>query len=586
MIVARLLFGTVGLLLLAGGGRLVQIQVEDGSRLRAAADRQHSVNVRIPAQRGEILDLRGRVLAGAVRRDSVYVDPHMVADARFAAYSIAPTLRLDPAGLERLLRENADKRFVWLKRRVDPAELVEFNKLRKQRDLRAFAVETEWERTRPFGRLASHVIGFVGADERGLAGVEQACDQWLRGVDGQRSAIVDARNRRLDSDPASYTAPRDGASIVLTLDVYLQQRVEEHLRTAVAKYNAVWGSVVLLDPRSGEVLAMASVPDYDPDEPLPKGADAAKSRAALERVRNRAISDSYEPGSIFKPFIAAPAVDERLARLDESFTINGPSRQFGGRIINDTHAYDVLRLTEVISKSSNIGMGLLGSRLGNERLNRFVRMFGFGDVTGLGLPGEHSGLVLDFAKWTSFSTQSIPIGQEIAVTPIQLVSAFSALCNDGLLYRPRIVRGVVAADGELLRDESEPIVVRRVLDPATAREFRMRALVETVTTGTGKQAAIDDYQVFGKTGTAQVARPNGRGYLTGAYVGSFVGGAPADAPRAAVIVSIYTQGQRQYYGGTVAAPTAGAILAETLEYLRVPVEVGAASGVELEVARP
>jgi cell division protein FtsI/penicillin-binding protein 2 len=211
-----------------------------------------------------------------------------------------------------------------------------------------------------------------------------------------------------------------------------------------------------------------------------------------------------------------------------------------------------------------------------ERLHRFVRSFGFGDITGVGLPGEHTGMVQDFSRWNpSFSPQSIPIGQEIAITPIQIVTAFSVFCNGGVLLRPRVVRGIIGPDGATLADYSRPIAVRRVLEEATAEMFRQRALVETVTDGTGKSAKLDEYQVFGKTGTAQVARPGGHGYLPGKYVGSFVGGAPSDNPRAVVLVSIYKPSKEGYYGGTVAAPAVKEILAETLVYMQVPPELAA-----------
>ena len=220
-------------------------------------------------------------------------------------------------------------------------------------------------------------------------------------------------------------------------------------------------------------------------------------------------------------------------------------------------------------------MGMVGAKCGMERLYRYVRALGFGDITGVGLPGEHTGLVQDFSRWNpSFSPQSIPIGQEIAITPIQIVTAFSVFCNGGVLYRPRIVRGIIGPDGETLADYSRPVAVRRVIDERTADVFRKQALVETVTEGTGKTAKLDEYQVFGKTGTAQIARQGGgHGYLPGKYVGSFVGGAPSDHPRVVALVSIYKPSKEGYYGGTVAAPAVKEILADTLAYMRVPPEL-------------
>jgi cell division protein FtsI (penicillin-binding protein 3) len=378
----------------------------------------------------------------------------------------------------------------------------------------------------------------------------------------------------------------DGATLVLTIDAYIQQVTQKVLGETVAKYGAEWGAAVVFDPQSGEVLAMATMPDYDLSAPVPPGfaeMSEAKQEEFRARWRNRAVTDCFEPGSVFKPFVASCALDEGLVRIDEVFAVNGPVRNFGRRTIRDTHAYGSLTLHEIISKSSNIGMGMVGGRCGMERLNRYVRSFGYGDITGVGLSGEHTGLVQDFSRWNpSFSPQSIPIGQEIAVTPIQVVTAFSVFCNGGVLLRPRLVRGVIGPDGETLADTSRPIPVRRVLDEHTTEVFRKRALVETVTEGTGKTARLDEYQVFGKTGTAQIARPGGHGYLPGKYVGSFVGGAPSDNPRAVVLVSIYKPSKEGYYGGTVAAPAVKEILAETLAYMQVPPELAVDNGTERE----
>ena len=583
------LFPAVGVLLIGGATRLVYIETTQGEALRGDAARQQTVTRTIPAQRGEILDTRGRVLAGTVRRPSVFVDPALVDDTRFAACSIAPVLGLDPAGLQCLLDEHRQERFIWLKRRISDDELERFKQVVGARRLRGFAVQYEPMRIYPQARLAAHVLGFVGCDAQGLGGIEQVYDNVLRGTPGRRTATVDVGRRCVRSKVKEYAPARDGATVVLTIDVYTQQIAQEALARAVEKHDAEWGTAVVVDPMSGEVLAMATVPDFDPAAAIPPGfgqMSPADRDAVKARWRNRAVTDSYEPGSIFKPFIASCALDERVTQIDEIFRINGPTHRFGRRTIHDTHAYGSLALHEIISKSSNIGMGLVGAQCGNERLYRYVRMLGFGDITGVELPGEHTGQVNDMSRWTSFSTQSVPIGQEIAVTPIQIVTAFSVFCNGGVLLRPRIVRGVIAANGETLVDRSRPVAVRRVLDEEMADVFRRRALVEVVQSGTGKQARIPGYQVFGKTGTAQIAQPDGRGYTPGAYVGSFVGGAPASRPRVVVLASIYRPRKQGYYGGVVAAPVVKEIIAETLAYMQVPQELPAEGEVASTGARP
>jgi cell division protein FtsI/penicillin-binding protein 2 len=378
------------------------------------------------------------------------------------------------------------------------------------------------------------------------------------------------RGRRVRSATEEFIPSENGATVVVTIDVNIQQRVEHHLRQAVSEFDAEWGAALVMDPRSGEVLASAVVPDFEPAQPIPLGAAGTALEAAEEHLRNRVIADAYEPGSIFKPFIAGPACDAGLLDLDQPIVVDGPVRYWGSRPIHDTHTYQTLKLYEVVGYSSNIGMGLVGDELGNERLHEYVRRFGFGDPTGVQLPGEQPGLLFSLARWTRFSTQSIPIGQEIAATPLQVLTAFLPFCNDGTLYRPRVVRGVIGADGQTRQDDSRPIAIRRVMSAAASRDFRARALRHVMTDGTGARLDMPEYAMFGKTGTAQIARKEGGGYEPGAYAGSFVCGAPLDDPRVAVLVSLYHPKGGKYYGGTVAGPAAARIVAETLTYMRVP----------------
>lgn len=567
----RTALALAGGLLLAGAGRLGYIERTRGDELREQARSQQTAFLTIPAQRGSILDARGRVLAGSVRRPSIFADPTLVGDVRYAAHTLAPILALNAGELERRLAGADGRRFVWVKRQISDDELKAFEAVRAARGLSGFVVRYEPQREYLNGRLACHVVGFVGAEQTGLAGIEQSFDAQLRGRDGRQVWTVDTRRNRIESRPEEFSSPRDGSSVVLTIDAYIQSRAEQHLSTAVKQYKAAWGSAVVMDPQSGEVLAMAVYPDFDPAEPLPPQAEGPALEAARERLINKAVAGAYEPGSMFKPFIASCALEEGLTRLGEVFAINGPTRSFGSRTISDTHAYGSLTFEEVISKSSNIGMGLIGARCGNSRLNSYVRRFGFGDLTGIDLPGEHAGLVQDFSRWNSYSTQSVPMGQEIAITPIQLATAFSVFCNGGILLRPRIVRGVIDANGDVVEDRSTPIAIRRVLDASVAETMRTGPLVDVCVSGTARTTGnIPDYQTFGKTGTAQIAASGRRGYLGGQYMGSFIGGAPSDHPRVVATVSIFRPSSGQYYGGTVAAPAVANILADTLAYLREP----------------
>lgn len=588
MRISGVIVATVGLLLAGGGARLAYIETRQGDALRALAQRQQVTHVVIPSLRGEILDTRGRVLAGTLRRPSLFADTKFVHDPAFAAHSLAPVLGMRAADLETTLSDPAQPRFVWLKRQISDEEAEAFETVVRTRGLHGLEVQHESVRVYPQGRLASHVLGFAGLDRIpataelpahedlvGRLGVEAQYDELLRGRPGLRAATVDVVRRRVRAE--DYIPAEDGCTLVLTIDAFLQQMVEDKLRKAVLEmHKAEWGAAVVIDPQTGEVLAMASAPDFDPANPAPPGYERLTPEQQIEAQviwRNRAISDAYEPGSVFKPFVASCALDEGLVNIDQVFPINGPVHIFGRRSIRDTHPYGSLAVHEIVSKSSNIGMGMIGAKAGLERLHRWVRSFGFGDETGIGLPIEHTGIVQSFDKWNpSFSPQSIPIGQEISVTPIQIVSAFSVFCNGGVLLRPRIVRGVIGPDGETVEDCSRPVPIRRVLSTATAEMFRQRALVETVRTGTGKLAQLEDWQVFGKTGTAQVAAPGGRGYQSGKYVASFVAGAPARHPQVVVLVSIIKPTARGYYGGVVSAPIVKEIIAEALTYMQVPPE--------------
>ena len=578
----NVMVGLVSLLLFGGAGRLAYIEYAQGEALRARAERQQTAKLIIPAQRGEIVDTRGRVLAGAARRPSIYMDPSQIDDARFAAYSVAPLLEgVDAAELHETILQRRGEGFVWVKRHVSPSELEAFQELRAARKLDAFVVRYEPQREYPFGETAAHVLGFVGGSDdpnqpprAGRAGIEQQFDRALRGEDGERLVTVDVRRRPLRSRQDEYRPPRDGATVFLTLDVHIQQRAEHHLRAAVEEFDAEWGTALVMDPHSGEVLAMATTPAFDPAQPIPLGvtAESPDFPRYRDRLRNRAVADSFEPGSMFKTVIFSSALDHGFVQIGEQIAVDGPARVLSGRTIHDSGVtLGTVPAERIIYKSSNIGMAIIGMRCGNANLHEWSRAFGFGAQTGIQLPGEHPGLVLPLSTWTRYSMQSVSFGQEVAVTPLQMLTAFSVLCNGGLLYRPRIVRGVVAADGQVLADFTQPEPRRRVLDPDTVAVFRREALVPVVSPeGTGRHAILPDYQAFGKTATAQIALPGGRGYENGAYMSSFVCGAPADNPQAAVLVSVCRPMGRSYYGGTVAAPAAAAILADTLAYLHVP----------------
>ncbi len=561
--------------------RLVHIAHLQGPELTARTEKQRRSVVKIHARRGMIVDAAGRVMAVSVERPSVFADPNripppdvlpdpkrvsphgrvddpnVVEAYRSLAAKLAPVLDLDPAILADELRCRAGKRFFWVKRRVTDEEAQAVRDL----GLRGVGILYESQRRYPMNERFAHGIGFVNREGTALAGLELTFDRSLRGIPGRRSVVTDVRRRAIYTSMEDYQPPQDGCHLVLTIDSAVQGIVEEELARAVEDYNAQGGSAVVVNPATGEVLAMANVPTFD----LNHYSDYSR----LARC-NQAIQAPVEPGSTFKPFIAAAALAEKVSWPGESIFCHHGLYVCGRRRLHDHHPYGALTFEEVVVKSSNIGMAILGQRLGNARLHEYVRRFGFGETTGVDLPAEDAGIVLPLPRWTSYSTTSIPMGQEISATAIQLAMAFSAIVNDGMLLRPRVVRAVLDSDGTMVEAFSEPVVVRRVLSESVANKMAQDVLVRVVKEGTGRRAALASHQVLGKTGTAQIARSDGPGYERDAYVSSFVGSAPASEPRVLVYLSVTRPEKRiGYYGGRVAAPAVREILAKTLAYLGV-----------------
>ncbi|MCA9243745.1 MAG: penicillin-binding protein 2 [Phycisphaerales bacterium] len=555
------------LLMVGCGARLVLLEQKEGAGLRAQAAREETANVTISAQRGAILDARGRTLAGSDRRPSIFLDPRSTRDARFLAASIAPVLGLAPDEIERTVRDNPDAGFVWLKRRVSDDEAAVIERIKRERGLTGVGVTRESVRIYPYGSAAAAVIGYVGVDQQGLGGIELSLNDQLVGVDGHRTSTVDRDRRRVRLEPEAYQPPRDGANIVLTIDVEIQRILEAELASLREAYDPNWVMGVVMDPSDGAILALGSNPGFDPRDPFPDGISVED---AYKRQRIRPLIDAFEPGSIFKPFVAIGALDDKLTRLDEVFPVRSREHYFGSRRIRDDHDLYDPTLAEVVIYSSNIGMAMLGERIGGKHIYDYVRRFGFGTPTGVDLPGEQGGVLRDLRQWTKYSIQSIPMGHELSVTAVQAVTAFSALCNDGALLRPRVVRGVVAADGQVIRDNSEAVVLRRVAPAELVSEFRMVALADVVREGTGEKAQLADYDVFGKTGTAQLWDRAAGHYSEEKYVASFVGAAPLERPKLAVVVSAYRPRVASHYGGTVSAPAVARILDKSLKYLGVP----------------
>jgi cell division protein FtsI (penicillin-binding protein 3) len=553
----RLTVAAAGLLLwtVAIEGRLVYLQVVRHDDLAARAERQQMRTVTAPAKRGEIVDRRGRVLAYSVDAESIYAVPSEIEQPQKAVASVCGALQ-DCTAKEReqlLERFGRQRAFVYVRRQATPEQARRVKAL----DLEGIGFMKESRRFYPNKELAAHLVGYVGIDSTGLHGIEATYDSLIKGKPGTVLVQTDARRRafsRVEKPPTT------GASLELTIDEYLQHIAERELKTGVAEFRAASGSAIVMDPHTGEILAMASYPTFNPN--------AFRHATEVER-RNRAVQDIYEPGSTFKIVTASAALEENVIQSSDPIDVSAGLVRFGGRVIHDDHKYEVLSFEDVLVKSSNVGAIKVGLKLGAERLGLYINRFGFGRPISPDFPGESPGIVWDPAKLTDSALASVSIGYQVAVTPLQMAVAASAVANGGELIEPRVVRTVVR-DGKRVPVPRK--VLRRAVSPDTAAELT-RILEGVVQVGgTAVRARIEGYTVAGKTGTAQKL-VNGR-YSRSDYNVSFVGFVPSRNPVYTIIVVI--DSPRTYrYGGLVAAPVWQRIAEAALRHRGVPPTLGA-----------
>ncbi|HEX8285078.1 MAG TPA: penicillin-binding protein [Pyrinomonadaceae bacterium] len=531
------------------GARLAYLQTSQHEWLSKRARAQQLEVEPQAAARGLILDRQGRELARSIDVDSFYADPREVADVEAAASALAGALGADAGPLAARLKEGkeAKRGFVWLARRVE----IERAGAVKALKLKGVYSTEEQLRRYPNGALAAHVLGFVGLDAKGLAGVEQVYDASLTGESGRLVVDADAKRRAFESVGSD---PRDGRTLVLTIDQTVQYIVERELAAAMERTHAKSAAAVVLEPRTGEVLALANAPTFDPND---------AGSVSVEARRNDALQNIYEPGSTFKIVPFTGALEEKLITPETRIDCPG-SISLPGRVVSD-HARGSLTATEALAKSSNVAAIKLGQKLGNDRLYEYIRRLGFGSKTGVELPGETAGLVRPVSKWQPGSIGSVPIGHEVGVTPVQMAAAYAAVANDGVRVAPHLVREVRDAEGKTVaRAEPES---RRVVSAETARVLR-RMMEEVTLKGTARLAQLDGYTAAGKTGTAQKIDPRTRAYSQTKYVASFVGFAPIDNP-AVVIIVVIDEAVGLHQGGQVAAPVFSNIANQVLPYLDV-----------------
>lgn len=546
-------------LLLAVMLRLVWIQFIQGENLRQKAFAARFRNVEVKAKRGIIYDTRGRPLAISVSTDSFYAIPAQVRKAdkvKETAEKLAEILEMDKEKVQSLITKH--QAFVWIKRHVPDEQGQKIKALK----LKGINYVEEPERFYPKDKLLAHILGFAGMDNQGLYGIEVSYDKELSGKSGTIMVEYDARGQEIPDALQKYIPPEDGNNIYLTIDETIQYVVERELDKLFALRKPKKAGVIVMEVRTGRILAISARPNFDPNNY--QDYDPAV-------WKNPMISDVYEPGSTFKPVTAAGALEEGIVKPEDRFYCHGYIK-VGKEIMRcwrTGRPHGSQTFVEGIRNSCNPVFISVGLKMGTDVFYRYLNGFGFGQKTGIELPGEAYGLVVNKNRAKEIDLASMAMGQANAVTPIQLITAFSAIANDGYLMKPQIVKEIRDKDGNLIRT-IEPEQVRQVISKKTSRT--MLDILETVVSeGTGKNAYIEGYRVGGKTGTAQKIIPGG-GYSTSEYIGSFIGVAPTNDPKIAVLVVVDSP-EGVYYGGTVAAPVLKEIVKDTMRYLQVPAQV-------------
>ncbi|MBI1921219.1 MAG: transpeptidase family protein [Geobacter sp.] len=515
------------------------------------AERQHQKTVALTPARGAIYDAHGEPLAVSIEMDSCYAEPRNIEEMEDTVASLAPLLGINRDELVRKL--SASRNFVWLQRRMSPEQAKKIKGLKM--DGIGFVKETK--RFYPNSETAAHVVGFTGMDPEGLEGIELKYDDLIVGNTGYLVTERDALGRSVGQ--AIVKQSSQGGDITLTLDKNIQYIAEKELGKAVLASGAKGGMALVMEPRTGKVLALANYPNFNPN---------SYSQYSPWVLRNRLVADSFEPGSTFKTFLVAAALEEKIVSPGDSFNCENGSYSIGGRVIHDTHKYSRLSVADILKYSSNIGAAKIGMRLGRDKLYGYLKNFGFAERSGIDLPGEAIGYLRDKSQWFGVDLSTISFGQGVSVSAVQLTAAMSAIANGGVLMKPYLVEKVTDSNGAVIR-RFEPHQVRRVISPETATS--VGRMMEGVTTegGTGMNASVDGYRVAGKTGTAQKVDPVTKGYSVDKRTASFLGFLPVDDPRLTIMV-IIDEPKTSPYGGVVAAPAFSAIAQQSLCYLHVP----------------
>lgn len=538
-IVTLLVFFLV--LFIALTSRAFQLQILSGKDLKALAQKQHTQTLTLQPERGIIFDRNGEKLAATVMVDSVCADPSKINHPGEVAGRLAALFQTDKTVLRKKL--SGTKNFCWLARRITPEEA----NLVQELDIDGIFIVKEPKRYYPGGELAGHLVGFVGLDATGLEGLELRYDRYLKGAPEKLIWTRDAKGKRLyPRVERPETVRKENYDLLLTIDSRIQHMVESHLKAAVKDKGAQGGFAIVMDPRTGEILALANELGFDPNR---------FSAVNPATGKNKAITDSFDPGSTFKPFLVAAALEEGVIRETDLFNCENGHYRIADRVFHEAQRkrHGTLSVHDILKYSSNIGSIKISEKLGKETFYQYIRKFGFGAKTGIDLPGEVNGLLRPVEKWTRVDAATVAFGQGVSVTAIQLITALSSIANQGVLMKPFIVRGLMDQKGNLVQ-AYHPTVVRRVISPETAR--RLTAILTDVVgmeDGTGKKARIINVAVAGKTGTSQKFDFIRKVYSTQRVKTSFMGFFPAKNPQIAILV-ILDEPQKDRWGGVAAAP--------------------------------
>ena len=567
----------LGALLLGMTGRVAYLQTWARVKTLRSAERQQHQEEVLYARRGTIFDSTGTVMAGTVQNQDMFVDAKYLADyysaddKDYSGYlktisELARLAEVSEGELSKLLSEESDSRYLKIRENVDETTAAEIQKEVVRLKLKGVGFTPSSQRYYPMGSLAAHILGGTRSNGHGLDGLELKFDELLAGHDGFKRTLKDAQRNPIAVDVDDYRPAEHGRHIILTVDANIQMMAEQELAATCEEFHAPTGEVVVMDPRNGDVLALANYPTFTPQ-------NIEDSTPDLRR--NRVLVSPYEPGSTIKPFIAGPALEWRVTRPEEVFHTNGQRyiTPYGRKITDVHNGYPQLAMWDVLVKSSNIGMSMLGERMGNEKIYRALTKFGFGQATGIELPAESHGRVNPLKEWNKYSTESCSQGYELMVTPLQLARGFCCYANGGRLVKPRIVKGFLDADGNTV-SEQKPTdfnVLPSAVDPATAQQVR-RILCDVVVRGTAMGARSKVWNIFGKTGTAHISEGPGKGYSDHLFNSSFLAGCPAESPRLVVAFIVHRpeDPNKSHYGGAVAAPGACRLIERCMAYMQVP----------------